>query len=365
MMIGIDVFAGAGGMSLGAKWAGISVAVAIELDKSAFATYSKNHPESLVLQADVQSIFGMRNSFDPNELVLFGGPPCQGFSTSNQKTRGKDNKGNWLFSSFIALVKTIKPAWVVFENVRGILETEGGMFATAVEETLKGLGYDIQKGVLNAADFGVPQVRSRFFLIARLNGPAPALPGPTCKKHISSYEALADLPVLDVGAEKSVKKYRRPAESKYGKKMRGRLQKCSNNIVSTNDEYVVKRYPYIPQGGNWSDIPKRMMRTYEDASRCHTGIYRRLHPNRPSVVIGNFRKNMLIHPYQHRGLSVREAARLQSFPDSYVFEGSIGFQQQQVGNAVPPLLAKAIFDVIVESHRQPSRKGAKRRKSKS
>jgi DNA (cytosine-5)-methyltransferase 1 len=131
--------------------------------------------------------------------------------------------------------------------------------------------------------------------------------------------------------------------------MRNNQSGCLNHLVTRNSELVIERYKYIPQGGNWEHIPEHLMKNYKDKSRCHTGIYRRLDNNKPSVVIGNYRKNMLIHPTQNRGLSVREAARLQSFPDSFVFKGSIGFQQQQVGNAVPPLLAKALFSSILKA----------------
>jgi DNA (cytosine-5)-methyltransferase 1 len=120
------------------------------------------------------------------------------------------------------------------------------------------------------------------------------------------------------------------------------------NYVSRNKPYVIERYKYIKQGQNWQSIPKSLMKNYSDKSKCHSGIYRRLNYQEPSVVISNYRKNMLIHPVEDRGLSVREAARLQSFPDTFKFFGLISEIQQQIGNAVPPLLAKAIFDRIME-----------------
>jgi DNA (cytosine-5)-methyltransferase 1 len=364
-MIGVDLFSGAGGMSLGAEWAGVKVKLALELEESAFSTYSKNHPECLTLRGDAQNIFDLRwAATDPSELVVFGGPPCQGFSTSNQRTRTKKNEKNWLYRAFIAFVANVRPAWVVFENVRGILETEGGMFAKQVEADLKKLGYFTSSGLLNAADFGVPQVRSRFFIIARHGQMAPPLPTPPRHaRPVTVAEALEDLPELKVGAEASVLPYSGPAKSAYAKRLRGRLKKCSGHLVSKNAAYVVKRYAKIPPGGNWADVPKSMMRNYADCTRCHTGIYKRLVLGKPSVVIGNFRKNMLIHPTEDRGLSVREAARLQSFPDNFVFEGSIGLQQQQVGNAVPPLLARAIFKAVVRAHDESKRINSKPKRS--
>ena len=351
-VIGIDLFSGAGGMSLGAEWAGVNVKLALELDPNAFRTYARNHPKCLTLRADAQSVFDIRWSADPGETVLFGGPPCQGFSTSNQRTRTKENEKNWLYKAFISLVRSVRPAWVVFENVRGIIETEGGMFAAKVEQDLGELGYQTSSGLLNAAEFGVPQIRSRFFIVARHGKAAPPLPTPKpVRRIVNVLDALHDLPNLEVGASTSALPYARPADSAYAKKLRGELETCSGHLVSTNAPYVVDRYSSIPQGGNWEDIPEHLMSNYADRTRCHTGIYRRLSLDAPSVVIGNFRKNMLIHPTANRGLSVREAARLQSFPDNFIFEGSIGFQQQQVGNAVPPLLAQAVFETIVTAHK--------------
>jgi DNA (cytosine-5)-methyltransferase 1 len=162
-------------------------------------------------------------------------------------------------------------------------------------------------------------------------------------------DALRDLPKLDNGHSQCWSNYGRARPSDYAASLRGTLQGCCNHLVTRNAPFVLKRYKHVPQGGNWEDIPSRMMLNYADRSRCHTGIYHRLRQNLPSIVIGNFRKNMLIHPTQDRGLSVREAARIQSFPDSYTFCGSIGFQQQQVGNAVPPLLAFAVFQAVTQA----------------
>lgn len=335
-------------MSLGARWAGVDVQVAVELSGAAARTYAANHPDTITINGDVQHIRGILSGRIGREpLVLFGGPPCQAFSTSNQRTRGPGNEKNLLYRDFLKLARHFQPQCIVFENVPGILESHSKAYVIDLERALKRLGYSITSGVLNAADFGVPQNRKRFFLIGTLNGQAVALPRQRLKQQITVEDALHDLPSLVVGADVCKLPYKAVATSSYAKKMRGRGSEATGNLVSTNSAYVVKRYRHIPQGGNWSDIPGRLMRNYADRTRCHTGIYHRLDPNEPSVVIGNFRKNMLIHPYEDRGLSVREAARLQSFPDWYQFYGTIGLQQQQVGNAVPPLLAKAVFKAIL------------------
>lgn len=344
---GIDVFSGAGGMSLGARMAGVDVALAVELDRHAHATYALNHPETMVLRVDMDSLFDISLPRGVGPVVLFGGPPCQGFSTSNQRTRGEANEKNWLYRSFVRLVRHVTPDWVVFENVRGILETERGIFAANVERDLRDIGYSVSSGLLNAADFGVPQVRSRFFIIGRRDGDAPPLPEPNGAARVTVDDAICDLPGLSVGATVCELPYGAAAASVYAATLRGSAMSVTGNLVTGNAPHVVERYRHVPPGGNWEDIPEAHMRNYADRSRCHTGIYRRLRGDAPSVVIGNFRKNMLIHPRAHRGLSIREAARIQSFPDSCRFAGTIGLQQQQVGNAVPPLLAKAVFDVIV------------------
>lgn len=327
---------------------GVEIKFAVETDPSAAATFRHNHPSTLLIQQNIKDVvagdYPKLNRKIPT--VLFGGPPCQGFSTSNQKNRNTNNPNNWLFTEYLRLVEETCPDWVVFENVKGLIETENGYFLDEVLKGFRNKGYTISSFVLNSADYGVPQKRNRLFIIGSLHGINVSPPAKADSKTVSVRDAIADLPTLINGDKRDLCKYDSIPRSKYAKMLRGTADKCWNNIVTNNAPYIIERYGHIPQGGNWENIPAHLMANYKDASRCHTGIYRRLNSEEPSVVIGNFRKNMLIHPWQDRGLSVREAARLQSFPDSFRFYGSIGFQQQQVGNAVPPLLAKAVFGLI-------------------
>ncbi len=347
-MIGIELFSGAGGLSLGAHSAGINVSHAVEISKAAAKTFELNNPSTTVINNDIRLI-------DPTELlvkthpfVVFGGPPCQGFSTSNQRNRNRQNGNNWLFEEFLRFVQALKPELVVFENVAGITHTDGGFFRAELETRLSSLGYHVTTVVADASRCGVPQRRNRFFCAASKSKKLSFENLYDTDRPVTVEEAISDLPDLVVGNNDSELTYKQDARSEYATRMRGRLSACSGHLVTRNAPHIVDRYRFIPQGGNWENIPSELMQTYADARRCHTGIYRRLRMDQPSVVLGNFRKNMLVHPTQDRGLSVREAARLQSFPDTYKFSGSIGQQQQQVGNAVPPLMAERVFKTLIE-----------------
>lgn len=344
-MVGVDLFAGAGGLSLGATQAGIRVVLAVEVDPHAARTYAANHPETRLLIQDIRKVRRIPVPKSDEPTILFGGPPCQGFSTSNQRTRSKTNAANWLFLDLIRLAEQWRPDWIVIENVKGMKDTEGGVFLSDVLKQLDRLKYAASMWVLNAADYGVPQRRSRLFVVGSREGAHLPEPPPTGNgvPRVTVHDAIHDLPTLENGASVDTVSYAREAVSTYARSLRGGLMQCSNHLVTKNSPTVIARYAHIPQGGNWKSIPARLMRNYRDRTSCHTGIYYRLREDAPAVVLGNFRKNMLIHPCEDRGLSVREAARLQSFPDWYVFCGSIGFQQQQVGNAVPPLLASSVF----------------------
>jgi len=347
ILVGVDLFCGAGGMSLGAERAGVKVLLAADSDPHAISTYRANHPGVRTVCKDIRRL--RRIDVDsPKPLVVFGGPPCRGFSTSNQRTRSSENPENWLFREYLRIVSHLGPRWVVFENVEGLAHTEGGRFLKHVVSGLGRRGYTTATWVLNAVDFGVPQKRSRLFVIGSRHGGVPPEPSPQTLTSVTLAQAIGDLPPLPNGASTNWMPYAPRRPSRYAKLLRNGQRASANHLVTRNNSLVLQRYRHIPQGGNWESIPSRLMKNYCGRTQCHTGIYRRLELDCPSVVIGNYRKNMLVHPTEDRGLSVREAARLQSFPDDYEFHGSIGFQQQQVGNAVPPLLTEAVFRRIIE-----------------
>jgi DNA (cytosine-5)-methyltransferase 1 len=348
--VAVDLFAGAGGLSLGAASAGIRVALAVEVDPRAARTYALNHPGTAVINRDVRALADadFRSLATSRDLrILFGGPPCSGFSTSNRRNRNSENPKNHLYREFFRVAKLWSPDWIVFENVRGLVETAKGFFLDRILLSLRRLRYSYTWSVLDAASFGVPQHRRRVFVVARRDRAVPLLPTAEATTTPTVWDAIGDLPRLANGAAHSMMSYRSVAPSPYAIRLRHRLSSCDGHIVTANNPEILKRFAHVKPGSNWEDIPRELMSNYSDPSRCHTGLYHRLHSRQPSIVIGNFRKNMLIHPTQNRGLSIREAARLQSFPDAYTFSGSIGFQQQQVGNAVPPLLAQAVFACIL------------------
>ena len=345
--IGIDIFSGAGGLSLGAENAGIKIALAVEKDQSAAKTFARNHPDVEILCDDICKI-DPKAYIKEQPFIVFGGPPCQGFSLSNTKTRTVENANNKMFYEFVRFVKELQPEWFLFENVEGITTFNSGETVKIIKECFREIGYETSEDVLYASDYGVPQHRNRFFMVGNRLGKTFKFPDKNIRK-VSVAEAISDLPELDNGDKFLELPYKLDLSevSEYARSMRRKSKSANQNLVSKNEDYVIERYKHIKQGQNWKAIPQELMKNYANVNNCHSGIYKRLDANSPSVVISNYRKNMLIHPYQDRGLSVREAARLQSFPDDFVFEGTLMHVQQQIGNAVPPLLAEAIFKKIL------------------
>ena len=346
---GIDLFAGAGGLSVGAEMAGITVKYAIEFNKSAAQSYTRNHPDTKMKCEDMRKV-NAAEYIDENSpvFIIMGGPPCQGFSLANTMTRNMENPNNSMFKEFVRFVDEIRPTWFLFENVLGLTNINNGKTEKMIESCFEDLGYKVKAGILWASDYGVPQKRNRYFMIGNSRGIDFEFPKPKGET-ITVRDALRDLPVLENGDSFDSLPYSQSLEeaSDYAKLMRRNSSLARQNFVSRNNDLVIERYKHIGQGQNWRAIPDYLMNNYADKGRCHSNIYRRLNENQPSVVISNYRKSMIIHPTQDRGLSVREAARIQSFPDNYIFEGPISHIQQQIGNAVPPLLAKAVIEKIL------------------
>ena len=351
----VDLFAGAGGLSQGFRDAGFTVVQAVDRDRNAMVTYAANHPTADPICADIRlldpAMCLRRVGLRPGEMsAVIGGPPCQGFSESNRRTRILANPCNHLYRDFLRFVEYIQPRWVVLENVGGLKTFEHGLVVDAITTSIHELGYVAEWHILNAANFGVPQIRRRLFMVAGRRPLAISRLLEEQARPVTVGEAIADLPRLGNGASTDRLAYATEPQSQYQTAMRqNQPDLVSGNLVTRNADYVLARYEYIPQGSNWTAIPRRLMSNYTNRTRCHTGIYHRLSWNRPSKVIGNFRKNMLVHPRDDRGLSVREAARLQGFPDSYCFRGSIGFRQQQVADAVPPILARTVATAVLRS----------------
>jgi DNA (cytosine-5)-methyltransferase 1 len=356
--VAIDLFAGAGGLSEGFSQAGFFIALAVENDRYAVDTYVHNHClhksrfRTQVLDHDISKLdfdwiadyfrIGLGRTPD----VVIGGSPCQGFSRSNMRTRNILNPDNRLAKYFILAVRILRPRFAVLENVADVESFDQGRFVDSLIRGFRRIGYEVNYAILNALDFGIPQRRRRIFIVAASDGISTELPN-TVGSHgtgVTVWDAISDLPALQNGNNIDVLPYRVNIKpSAYQLAMRTRANDfVRNNLVTRNSELVLRRYAHIPQGGNWENIPDELMTNYRDKTRCHHWIYRRLSENEPSVAITHYRKSMLIHPREDRGLSVREAARIQSFPDHYVFQGPLGSQQQQVANAVPPLLARAV-----------------------
>ena len=242
--IGIDIFSGAGGLSLGAEWAGVNVKIAIEKDKSAAETYKLNHKEATVLCDDIKDINAQSLIGDQPVFIIMGGPPCQGFSLSNTMSRNMDNPNNHLFEEFLRFVKDIKPKWFLFENVWGFTKMEDGKTETYVQHRFEELGYKVSPKVLWANDYGVPQRRNRFFMVGNLDDIDFEYPKPV-DYQVTVEQAIGDLPVLENGDSFESLEYSKSLEqaSNYAQIMRRKSKKALQNYVSKNNDLVT----LIPQ----------------------------------------------------------------------------------------------------------------------
>lgn len=350
-MKAVDLFAGAGGLGLGLERSGISVVLANEIEKDFAKTYQANHPDAEVVCAPIQQIDNI--ILEPGMAdIVAGGPPCQGFSTVGSKKQ--DDPRNNLFLEFLRVVERVQPRYVLFENVSGFKRLYNGTAHTALTKQLSGLGYSADTQILDAANYGVPQFRQRTIVFAWKRGVNPvAFPVAThgngktaLQPWLNLEDAISDLPELQ--PDESIEEYASEPLNQYQLEMRQGRNSLSEHNCASYGEKMRKILSLLPKGGSIEDIPNELR-----PKSYFKNTYARLLPDSPSPTItrnfGTPSSSRCVHPFENRALSTREGARLQSFPDSYAFHGSKGSKNLQIGNAVPPLLAKALGDSIVKA----------------
>ena len=313
----MDLFAGAGGMSLGFDNAGFKNLLAVEFNKDFAETYKKNFPRHNLIVDDIKNVTEQQiYDIIKNEKVdvIIGGPPCQGFSIAGNIGRNFiDDDRNRLFKEFVRFVKIIKPRVFVLENVAAMERHDKGKTIKEIVSSFKEIGYDIKYKVLNAVNFGVPQERRRIFIVGTLGENNFEYPQ-EINKIVTVKDAIDDLPKLE----------------------NGEISEIPNHTAMKHSAQMLEKMSYVSDGGNRNDIPENLRPKSGDSRK-----YIRYDSKKPSFcVTGDMRK--IFHYSQNRALTCRELARLQTFPDSFVFLGNTGKVQQQIGNAVPVLLASKI-----------------------
>jgi len=373
----VDLFAGAGGLSCGLQMAGFEPVLANEHIPQFAETYKLNHPDTTVIIDDIREVSNDRfldeAGLRPGELdLLAGGPPCQGFSI-NAPIRSLDDDRNHLFKEFIRAAHVFRPKSILIENVTGIVSMGKGTVVEQIYRELEALGYRVEHRILFAGHYGVPQMRFRTIFLATKDHSPIEFPRPEydavaktnftgakelCLVPMPLFDdplkpantvglALAGLPSISPKESSGVFEYAAAPQSNYEKYLRDHSDSITSHVCNRLAPINLERLKHIPQGGSWRDIPFDLLPNGLKRARRsdHTKRYGRLHPDALCSTVltkcdphwGSF-----FHPHQDRVLSVREAARIQSFPDRHHFTGTTTQQYAQVGNAVPALLARAI-----------------------
>jgi DNA (cytosine-5)-methyltransferase 1 len=339
----LDLFSGCGGISLGFKLAGFKIKGGVDIDPDSVKTFQKNFLKSKAICENLLEYNDDKilEDFGNQEIdVIVGGPPCQGFSSANRWNKENEDPRNKLFFEYLRFVELLKPKAVVIENVRGILTRDNGFAKTRIEKLLKDLGYTVDCKVLNASDYGVPQNRLRAFFVAIRNDYKETFDfdNLSVKPKVTVKEAIGELYDLDKNPTDILTT---KPQNKYLEYLRTENQEIYNHETKYPAQLTQERISHVPQGGNWADIPTELFPN--NRSNRHSSAFKRLDEQACSVTIdtGNAHSNYF-HPLYNRIPTVREAARIQSFKDDFVLEGSRTSQYRQVGNAVPPLLAKVV-----------------------
>ncbi len=336
----LDLFCGAGGLSYGFECAGYDILVGIDNDEKALETFELNHKgvksicgdiTQITYENDIKPLIG-----DKTIDVIIGGPPCQGMSLSG--SRKFDDPRNKLYLSYIRLVQEIQPKAFVIENVPGLVSLFGGQIKDSIIRKFTDMEYIVEYKIMCSSDYGVPQTRKRVVFVGRKKG---SFEYPVISKDIVTCSmALSDLPPLEYELGEEVSEYATEPENEYQKLMRKNSQQVFNHVAANHSEKVTSIIALVPDGGNYKDLPDELRN-----SRNFHVAWTRFASNKPAPTIDTGHRHHFHYKY-NRVPTVRECARLQSFPDNFKFVGNKTQQFRQVGNAVPPLMAQAIAEQV-------------------
>ncbi len=348
----VDLFAGVGGLSYGfSKLPQFNIVAANEIEKDISIAYKLNHPNVEMLNCNINNLTEdiLEKALKGQKVdIVVGGPPCQSYSTLGK--RKNDERAN-LFMQYKRVLKILQPKAFVFENVVGILSMNKGKLFKQIQAEFEELGYVLKHEVLDAVDFGVPQHRERVILVGFKGKNDFVYPTPThgvgLKPYVTLKDAIGDLPVLKSGERK--KNYDTGITNEFLGFVRDRgISVVEEHIAPKNGEHLIKIMQTLKDGQSKDDLPEDIR-----PKSGYGNTYAKLWWNKPSTTITrNFAcpsSSRCIHPRDSRSMSIREGARLQSFPDDYKFYGSDGMKRLEIGNAVPPLLSVAIAKQMLEA----------------
>lgn len=341
----LDLFSGCGGLSFGFESVGFEIVAGIDNWDDALKTFQENHKASKTFNLDLGNPDLSKIKKNIGEVdVVVGGPPCQGFSISGN--RDLNDPRNSLYKGFVKIVKTFNPKVFVLENVPNLISIGEGKIKDEIIKDFEKLGYEIKYKVLLASDYGVPQNRKRVIFVGvkgKNNFVFPETPFSNIKDKTTTADAISDLPDKDLENGSTLVKN---PQSKYQEKMRVAGSKIYNHKLTSHDQRTIDIISLVPDGGNYKDLPDK----YKNSRKVNIA-WTRFNSKKPSPTIDTGHRHHFHYKY-NRVPTVRESARLQSFPDSFIFLGSKTSQYKQVGNAVPPLLAEAIGKNILKLFNQ-------------
>lgn len=350
----VDLFSGAGGLSRGFYDAGYNVVLGVDFDDAALQTFKANHGDAEAMKLDlfdhknIDVIVDFLKEKDIKLDVLVGGPPCQGFSIAGP--RDMNDKRNSLYLAMVKLANVLQPQAVVLENVPGMIQTNGGIGAKRIIEDFAEIGYKMTPQLLYAPDYGIPQIRKRVFFVGlRDTATAFEFPKPyvSSEDYVTCEDAIGDLPSLQTEAGEiiygdEVQQYEIEAQTEYQKLMRRNSESIRNHIGSIPIEKTKKMISLVPEGKNYKALPEE----YRGMYKYHEALTR-YSSKKPSLTINTGHRSHFHYKY-NRIPTVRESARLQSFPDDFIFYGNKSQQYKQVGNAVPPMLGQVVAKKLLE-----------------